>query len=77
MKKYIRICACCDNTFETDIPANTRELYNCFTENNIHASLCLPHRKAYEAGEIKECDIKGGGIVKRALLLSKRFSIEV
>lgn len=73
MKKYIRICACCGNTFETDEPANTRELYNCFTENNIHASL----RKAYEAGEIKGCDIKGGGIIKRALLLSKRFSIEV
>ena len=50
MKKYIRICACCGNTYETDVPAFTILADGTILPIN-HNTLCKSCNDDYKAGK--------------------------
>ena len=51
MKKYIRICACCGNTFETDKPAFTIAENGRLYKTNLYTSC--------KACKDKDANLKG------------------
>lgn len=57
MKKYIRICACCGNTFETDMPAFHIAADGAVYRTNSNM-LCKPCNKDFIEGKIKPSDFK-------------------
>lgn len=57
MKKYIRICACCGNTFETDTPAFHIAADSAIYSTNYN-TLCKSCNSDFEKGKITVANFK-------------------
>lgn len=57
MKKYIRVCMCCGNTFETDIPAFHIAADGAIYRTNYN-TLCKSCNSDFETGKITFADFK-------------------